>query len=250
MSGAGAGNIVKRQEKAFFVWGRFQPPTIGHERLFDELAAAAEAEEADAYVFVTSTRDNKKNPLTVYQKLAYIHEMFPDERRITFINTTDMNCKTIPEAAHLLVDSGYAHLELFAGSDRYDDYVGLASEYPDLKIAAVHPLTRDPDVDELIKSPTSISGTNVRTYALAGNIERVRAGLPASTRRTNLAERLAANIVHGIQVKLPKPEKPAKAAKPAESAEAAKPEKSAKASVKKSKKTLKKSKKRSRSKSR
>jgi hypothetical protein len=188
-------HIIKgAHNRAFFVFGRFQPPTRGHELLFNELASKAAAEGADAYVFVTSTQDNKKNPLSVEQKIAYIREMFPDERRIKFINTTEMDCKTISKAAHALIDAGYTDLEIFAGSDRYDDYAKIASDYRDLLIKKVHKLERDPDAE----GATAESGTKVRAAAVNGDIERVRNGLPASTRGTTLAERLSANIISGL----------------------------------------------------
>jgi nicotinamide mononucleotide adenylyltransferase len=41
---------------AAFVFGRFNPPTIGHKKLYDKLASVSDVH----FVFVSPTQDNKK----------------------------------------------------------------------------------------------------------------------------------------------------------------------------------------------
>ena len=47
---------------AVFVFGRFNPPTIGHEKLLNALTATAQREGGKALVYTSSTQDAKKNP--------------------------------------------------------------------------------------------------------------------------------------------------------------------------------------------
>jgi nicotinic acid mononucleotide adenylyltransferase len=44
--------LPKKSTRVLFAFGRFQPPTTGHRILIESVAAAAEAEGADAYIFV------------------------------------------------------------------------------------------------------------------------------------------------------------------------------------------------------
>ena len=46
---------------AVFVFGRFNPPTIGHEKLLNALTATAQREGGKALVYTSSTQDAKKN---------------------------------------------------------------------------------------------------------------------------------------------------------------------------------------------
>ena len=49
---------------AAFIFGRFNPPTIGHKKLYDKLASVSDVH----FVFVSPTQDSKKNPLSRPEK--------------------------------------------------------------------------------------------------------------------------------------------------------------------------------------
>ena len=66
---------------AVFVFGRFNPPTIGHEKLLNALTATAQREGGKALVYTSSTQDSKKNPLSKDQIFKYLGEAFPKERK-------------------------------------------------------------------------------------------------------------------------------------------------------------------------
>ena len=52
-----------------FTFGRFNPPTIGHQKLLDRLARVP----ADDYkVFVSKSEDTNRNPLPYNVKIAYM----------------------------------------------------------------------------------------------------------------------------------------------------------------------------------
>ena len=84
--------FVKNNKTAYFVFGRFQPPTIGHGLLINNLEQTARTAQADAYIFVSSTRNKAlsstrtpgleckngyKNPLNINTKMATLKKMFP-----------------------------------------------------------------------------------------------------------------------------------------------------------------------------
>ena len=54
---------------AVFTFGRFNPPTIGHEILVDKVATVAKRNRGDAFIFPSSSQDAKKNPLDYKDKI-------------------------------------------------------------------------------------------------------------------------------------------------------------------------------------
>ena len=62
---------------AVFVFGRFNPPTIGHEKLLNALTATAQREGGTALVYTSSTQDAKKNPLSKDQIFKYMKKVYP-----------------------------------------------------------------------------------------------------------------------------------------------------------------------------
>ena len=57
----------------FLIFGRFQPPTIGHELLFKNALSRARREQSDTAVFVSHTQD-RKNPLSYEDKVSVIRK--------------------------------------------------------------------------------------------------------------------------------------------------------------------------------
>ena len=167
---------------AVFTFGRFQPPTLGHGVLFRELATVAQGTGADAFVFVSSTQDKKKNPLPVDRKVYWLEHMYSD-LPIQFVNTTTCTvdpmgkpCKTIFQVLDALRNAGYAHLHMYVGSDRVPDFTAMLSKY---NVEGVEPVT--------------IVGTgNVRNES-RGNL----AGMSGTKMRNAAARRNIASFVTG-----------------------------------------------------
>ena len=66
---------------AVFTFGRFNPPTIGHQKLLQATTRVARKEGGKAHIFGSHSQDKKKNPLTHTQKMHYLSKMFPKEMR-------------------------------------------------------------------------------------------------------------------------------------------------------------------------
>ena len=62
-------------KRAVFTFGRFNPPTIGHEKLIK--AVAKEAGSDDWFIIPSQTAGEKKNPLPYDVKTKYMKLMFP-----------------------------------------------------------------------------------------------------------------------------------------------------------------------------
>ena len=91
-----------------FVFGRFQPPTRGHERLLVTAHEIAGGEELRIYP--SRTHDRKKNPLTPEQKHHFLRLAFPSFQDCFVDNDTVrdalgvLTASDAPEFALVLMD--------------------------------------------------------------------------------------------------------------------------------------------------
>jgi len=185
-------------KKIVFAFGRFQPPTIGHELLITSVKHMAEQLGADHAIYVSKTQDHKSNPLSVDQKIAYLRKMFPG---VNFV-ACDATVRTPIEAAKAL-NGKYQELIMVAGSDRVasfekllNDYNGKEYQYAMLQVVSVG--ERDPDADDT----TGMSGTKMRAAAMADDVQTFMQGLPAT-----ISEKDAMNLIELIKQGLQKPVK-------------------------------------------
>ena len=161
-----------------FAFGRFQPPTTGHELLVKAVARLAQQRRASHVIFASRTQDKKKNPLTVERKVHYLKMMFP---RINFAAAND-DVRTFIEAAKFL-NKKYKNIIMVAGSDRVPEYTRLLNTYngKDFKFDTIEVISagqRDPDAD----NATGMSGTKMRQHAEKGNYAEFKKGLPSTLR--------------------------------------------------------------------
>ena len=185
-------------KKIVFAFGRFQPPTIGHELLITSVKHMAEQLGADHAIYVSKTQDHKSNPLSVEQKIAYLRKMFPG---VNFV-ACDATVRTPIEAAKALNEK-YQELIMVAGSDRVasfekllNDYNGKEYQYAMLQVVSAG--ERDPDADDT----TGMSGTKMRAAAIADDVQTFMQGLPVT-----ISEKDAMNLIELIKQGLQKPVK-------------------------------------------
>jgi nicotinamide mononucleotide adenylyltransferase len=161
-------------KKIVFAFGRFQPPTTGHELLVNAVKRIAAAQKADHVIYASRTHDKKSNPLPVDRKVYYLKRMFPNTN---FAAASD-EIRTFLEAATALSNT-YKNIVMIAGSDRVPEYKRLLDRYNgDLfkfdTIEVVSAGERDPDSD----SATGMSGTKMREAAKKGDFQSFKKGLP------------------------------------------------------------------------
>ena len=152
-------------ERAVFAVGRFQPPTIGHALMIQEVMKSG----GDAYIFVSSASTPKsQNPLTAAQKITALNKMFPTG--VTFVDTSECNpkCGGPVAANNYLRERGYTDITLLAGSDRAETFgpdapMWESGKVPPPKFKA---LTRTEGT-----GATAMSGTKARKLARDGDYE-------------------------------------------------------------------------------
>lgn len=161
-------------KKVVFAFGRFQPPTTGHELLVNAVKKIAHSQAADHIIFASRTQDKKANPLSVDRKVYYLKRMFPGTNFIA----ANEEIRTFMEAAKAL-SKKYKHLVMVAGSDRVQEYKKILEKYNgDVftfdTIEVVSAGERDPDAD----SASGMSGTKMREAAKKGEFSTFKKGLP------------------------------------------------------------------------
>jgi len=153
---------------ASFAVGRFQPPTIGHARMIQEVINS----RGDAFIFVSSaTTPKSSNPLTAAQKIAALKKMFP--KGVTFIDTSecDPKCGGPVQANNYLREQGYTEITLLAGSDRAEMFGPDAAMWESGKKHDIPP----PKFKALTRTEgtgaAAMSGTKARKLAREGDFE-------------------------------------------------------------------------------
>lgn len=106
------------------VFGRFNPPTVGHEKLLQ--AAEKAAQGGDLKIYPSRTQDAKKNPLDPDMKVSFMRKMFPKyEEQI--INDSEMI--SIFNVLTTAYEEGYKNVNIIVGSDRQAEFENLANKY-------------------------------------------------------------------------------------------------------------------------
>jgi len=106
------------------VFGRFNPPTVGHEKLLK--SASRIAVGGDIKIYPSRAQDPKKNPLDPDMKVSYMKKMFPEFEE-NIINDADM--RTIFDVLIDANKNGYSSVNIVVGSDRQSEFDNLAQKY-------------------------------------------------------------------------------------------------------------------------
>ena len=106
------------------VFGRFNPPTAGHEKLIKHAEKVAAG--GDLKIYPSRTQDSSKNPIDPDMKVSYMRKMFPDyEEQI--INDSEM--RSIFNVLIAAAEEGYKGIQIVVGADRLGEFESLATKY-------------------------------------------------------------------------------------------------------------------------
>ena len=175
--------IEVKNSSAVFTFGRFNPPTTGHEKLLDALARQQSKNAgSDMFVYASHSNDPKKNPLPHAKKIAYMRAMFPKYKR-NILSDKDRN---VFEIATSLYNKGYRSVVMVVGSDRVNEFTSLLNKYNDVEgrhgyynfnnIEVVSAGERDPDAEGV----EGMSASKMRAAAVEGDYDTFKLGLPGS----------------------------------------------------------------------
>ena len=167
-------------------FGRFNPPTIGHEKVIEKVKEVAGTAPFRIY---PSHSTGDKDPLPHAKKIAYMRKMFPKYKRNI---VADKEAKTVIHIAEKLYKEGFTDLIMVAGSDRVKEFDTLLQRYngkPDRKgkiiydfnsLKVVNAGQRDPDAEGV----TGMSASKMRKAAADGDFDSFKMGIPNTIKDT------------------------------------------------------------------
>ena len=156
------------------VFGRFNPPTVGHEKLLQ--AAEKAAIGGELKIYPSRTNDPKKNPIDPDMKISYMKKMFPDyEEQI--INDPEM--VSIFNVLVTAAEDGYRNINIVVGADRQAEFENLANKYNgelyDFKeIRVISAGVRDADAEGV----EGMSASKMRKAVQDDDFDAFRRGMP------------------------------------------------------------------------
>ena len=165
--GDGLGNVT-------ITFGRFNPPTVGHEKLLKSVMAHSTGGEFRIYP--SRSQDPKKNPLDPRAKVSLMKKMFP-AMKDHIINKESM--RNIFDVLKSLGEEGFTSVTIVVGGDRVGEFDELANKYNGQlynfeSIDVLSAGERDPDADSI----EGMSASKMRDSAAKGDFKSFRKGMP------------------------------------------------------------------------
>jgi len=177
-------------------FGRFNPPTIGHEKLMK--AADKVALGGPLKIYPSRTQDSKKNPLDPDMKISFMKKMFPDFEE-NIINDGEM--KSIFNVLIAASEEGYKNVNIVVGADRQAEFENLATKYngelykfDDIRVVSAG--VRDADAEGV----EGMSASKMRKAVVDGDFKSFKTGTPKSIKDTDI-ESIFNAVKSGMKVK-------------------------------------------------
>jgi len=163
-----------RGDTAVFTFGRFNPPTTGHEKLMEAVAGQAKKNVgAPYYIYASHSENVKKDPLPYSKKVAYMKKMFPKHARNIVVD----KARNVFEIAVSLHNKGHKAIVMVVGSDRVAEFESLLNKYNGVdarhgyygfdNIQVISAGERDPDADGV----SGMSASKMRAAASENRYE-------------------------------------------------------------------------------
>ena len=191
--------VEKTKGTLTIAFGRFNPPTTGHEKLLDTVASSSDDND---YIIVPSrSNDKKKNPLDPDTKVSVMRQMFPKHSEKIVNDPANRTIFDVLKKAHM---DGYTNVRIIGGGDRVAEFEKLSNNYNG-KLYAFDNVEvrsageRDPDSEDDV---SGMSASKQRKAAAEGDFKTFRKGVPASMNDKQARElyntlRSAMNIKEG-----------------------------------------------------
>ena len=176
-------------------FGRFNPPTVGHEKLLK--MAKKVAANGTLRIFPSRTQDKKKNPLDPDKKVNFMRKMFPDFKE-NIINDDEMrSIFNVLQSA----DRDFDKVNIIVGSDRQSEFENLAQKYNGelynfSEIKVISAGTRDADAEGV----EGMSASKMRKAVVDGDMDSFKKGLPKLVTDSQ-AKSLFDAVADGMKIK-------------------------------------------------
>jgi len=192
--------LEEQSSVGYLVFGRFNPPTTGHEKLLNKVSSLAKGN--DYKIFASQSVDSKKNPLEYRTKVKFMRKMFPKHGRNIILDTS---VKNFLDATVYMYKQGYKNLVMVAGSDRVAEFDKLLQKYNGVEsrhglykfdtVKVVSAGDRDPDSDDV----SGMSASKQRENAKNNDFAKFSQGLPKGV-SDSLAKQLFNAVRKGMNL--------------------------------------------------
>jgi len=192
-------NILEQtsSKSVVFTFGRFQPPTSGHQLLINKVIKEASKLRAEHRIYPSHSQDSKQNPLSHKDKVLYMRKMFPKADIVD-----DKKAKTPYHVLESLSKEGYKKVYFIVGGDRVSEFKNGMKKYVgkdgyDFDVFEVLSAgRRDPDAEGVV----GMSGSKMRKAAQDNDFEKFTTGVPDKTPK-RVAQGLFKAIRKGMGLK-------------------------------------------------
>jgi hypothetical protein len=176
-----------------FTFGRFNPPTVGHEKLLDAVASVPNVSEYR--IFPSRVSDGKKNPLEPGYKVGIMKKAYP-KHADQIVNSG--NTKNVFDVMQGFAKDGYSEVTLVVGDDRVQEFRGLLEKYNGnlYEFAAINVISagaRDQDAEGV----EGMSASKLRAAAAEGDFKTFRSGIPKALKDDEV-EKLLGRVRSGM----------------------------------------------------
>jgi hypothetical protein len=157
---------MKTEKTAVMCFGRFQPVTKAHEKLFTYMYQW----KTYQYIFVSETHDTDKNPLTVEQKRAVIQNVL----QTSHLGMPVLSAKDPFHALKWLSNlQTYSHIHMVCGPDRvkkYSDFKKYAGPGKEINVDELSVIEFGDDRDPYSSDIQGVSASKARQAARDGDV--------------------------------------------------------------------------------
>ena len=166
--------VKKTGETITVGFGRFNPPTVGHEKLLNTISQTA-GKGGQYRIYPSRSEDPKKNPLPAGEKVQYMRKAFPQHANAIVDDEKTRNIFDVLKAADA---KGYSSVNIVVGSDRVKEFENLANKYNGQlynfdKINIVSAGERNADAEGV----EGMSASKLRKAAIDGDFAAFRSGV-------------------------------------------------------------------------
>jgi hypothetical protein len=191
--------VEKTKGTLTIAFGRFNPPTTGHEKLLDTVASSSD--DGDYLIVPSRSQDPKKNPLDPDTKVSIMRQMYPKHSEKIVNDPANRTIFDVLKKAHM---DGYENVRIIGGADRVKEFEKLAGNYNgklyqfgNVEVRSAG--ERDPDAEDNV---TGMSASKQRKAAAEGDFKTFAKGVPSTMNQKQTKElyntlRSAMNIKEG-----------------------------------------------------
>jgi phosphopantetheine adenylyltransferase len=170
------------------VFGRFNPPSKGHQKLLDK--AAEIASDGDFFIYPSRAQDNSKNPLEPNSKIRFMERIFPEYKKQIKDNP---DIVSIFDALVAFSEDNYKVVNIVTGANKMSEFDRLATQYNGKmydfdEINVIPSDSTDPDYTE------GSDSSKMRKAALEDDFQTFKVSLP-----TGVSPKDAQSLFQAVQ---------------------------------------------------